>query len=71
MEFGEGEVVENLLIEEKSLLDTSTESSESDRLPGKVMKCTGTTHRQQEFGEEELVEEELVEEDLAEDLTCS
>ena len=38
LEFGEEEVVEDLFIEGKSLLDRSTESSEIDRLHGKVIK---------------------------------
>ena len=60
LEFGEEEVVEDLFIEGRSLLDRSTEqeSSEFDRLLGKVMRCTGTTNRQQELGEEELVEDQ-------------
>ena len=37
------------------------ESREFDRLPGKVMRSSGTTQRQQEFGEEELVEELFIE----------
>ena len=34
-----------------------TESCEFDRLDGKVMKSTGSTDGQQDFGEEQLVED--------------
>ena len=56
--------MEDLLIEEKSILHRSTESREFDRLAGEVMRSisTGTTNRKQEFGEEELVEDLLIEE---------
>ena len=52
-------MVEDVVIEEKSMLDRSTESREFDRLAGEVMRSiiTGSTLRKQEFGDEELVED--------------
>ena len=48
--FWEKELVEDLFTEGKSLLDRSTESSEFDRLAGKGMRSTGTTHDPQAAG---------------------
>ena len=39
------------------MVDRFTESFEFDKLNGKVMKSTGSTHGQQDFGEEELGED--------------
>ena len=50
-------MVEDLFIEGKSLVDRFTESCEFDMLDGKVMKSTGSTDGQKDFGEEELVED--------------
>ena len=39
------------------MVDRFTESCEFDILDGKVMKSTGSTDGQKDFGEEELVED--------------
>ena len=42
--------MEDLFIEGKSLVDRFTQSCEFDKLDGNVMKSTGSTHEQQDFG---------------------
>ena len=44
-------MVEDLFLEGRSLLYRYTESREFDRLAGKGMRSTGTTHRQLGFWE--------------------